>query len=176
MNTPAAASTRTPSEVAREVFHAIFSERDLSDPSRYWTDESVDHFLALGKSVRGKDALAGFFRELFAAFPDWTLEIEQTVDDGDRRVVVQWTASATFDGAPWQGVEPTGSKVTVRGVDVISLDRDGRVAQNTVYYDGLAFARQIGMLPREGSSADRAVLAAFNATTKAKTRLRNRRG
>lgn len=176
MNTPAAASTRTPSEVAREVFHAIFSERDLSDPSRYWTDESVDHFLALGKSVRGKDALAGFFRELFAAFPDWTLEIEQTVDDGDRRVVVQWTASATFDGAPWQGIEPTGSKVTVRGVDVISLDRDGRVAQNTVYYDGLAFARQIGMLPREGSSADRAVLAAFNATTKAKTRLRNRRG
>jgi hypothetical protein len=50
------------------------------------------------------------------------------------------------------------------------------VAQNTVYYDGLAFARQIGMLPREGSTADRAVLAAFNATTKAKTRLRNRRG
>jgi hypothetical protein len=47
MNTPAAASTRTPSEVAREMFHAIFSERDLSDPSRYWTDESVDHFLAL---------------------------------------------------------------------------------------------------------------------------------
>ena len=104
MNRPPATSPRTPSEVAREVFHAIFSERDLSDPSRYWNDESVDHFLALGRSVRGKDALAAFFREVFAAFPDWTLEIEQTIDDGDTRVVVQWTARATFDGAPWQGM------------------------------------------------------------------------
>jgi hypothetical protein len=86
----------------------LFSERDLSDPSRYWTDESVDHFIALGMSLRGEDALAGFVRELFVAFPDWALTIEQTVDDGDRRVVVQWTASATFDGGPWQGIERTG--------------------------------------------------------------------
>jgi Tn3 transposase DDE domain len=33
--------------------HPPFSERDLSDPSRYWTDESVDHFIALGMSLRG---------------------------------------------------------------------------------------------------------------------------
>ncbi len=176
MDTPAATPTRSPSEVARELFHAIFSKRDLSDASRYWTDESVDHFVALGKTVRGKDALTAFFGELFAAFPDWQLEIEQTVDDGDKRVVVQWTASATFDGAAWQGIEPTGSKVSVRGVDVISFDSAGKLAQNTVYYDAAAFARQIGMLPREGSAADRAVLAAFNAVTKAKTRLRASRG
>jgi hypothetical protein len=85
-------------------------------------------------------------------------------------------ARGTLDGAPWQDIEPTGRKVTVRGVDVISLDRDGKVDQNTVYYDGAGFARQIGMLPRKRSIAVRAVLAAFNATTKAKRRLRNRRG
>lgn len=102
-------TTRTPSETIREVFYAIFAERDLSDPSRYWTDEAVDHFLTLGKSVRGKDALAGFFRDLFAAFPDWSLAIEQTVDDGESRVVVRWTAEGTFNGAAWEGIEPTGS-------------------------------------------------------------------
>ena len=75
--------------VAREMFQALFGERDLSDPSRFWTDASVDDFLALGKSVRGKDALAAFFGGLFAAFPDWKLEIEQAFDDGDRRAVVQ---------------------------------------------------------------------------------------
>jgi steroid delta-isomerase-like uncharacterized protein len=175
MATPAAVSTRTPSEVAREIFHALFSERDLSDPSRYWTDQSVDHFVALGQSVHGKDALADFFRALFDAFPDWKLDIEQTIDDGDRRVVVQWTASATFSGAPWQGIEPTGSRVTVQGLDVISLDADEKIEQNTVYYDGASFARQIGMLPSEGSRADRAMLSAFNAATRAKVRLRGRR-
>jgi len=35
-------------------------------------------------------------------------------------------ARGTFDGAPWRGIEPTGRKVTVRGVDVISLDRTAR--------------------------------------------------
>jgi steroid delta-isomerase-like uncharacterized protein len=116
------------------------------------------------------------FQETFAAFPDWALDIEQTVDDGDSRVVVQWTARGTFNGARWQGLEATGSKVTIRGVDVISLDRDGRVDQNTVYYDAAAFARQIGMLPRDGSTADRAVLAAFNVATKLKGQVRSRRG
>ena len=175
MDTPDAISTRTPSEVAREMFQALFGERDLSDPSRFWTDASVDDFLALGKSVRGKDALAAFFGGLFAAFPDWKLEIEQAFDDGDRRAVVQWAASATFNGAPWQGISPTGSKVSIRGVDVICLDSEGKVDQNTVYYDAAAFARQIGMLPRQGSAADRVVTIAFNAATRARSRLSKRR-
>jgi hypothetical protein len=63
----------------------------------------------------------------------------------------------------------------VRGVDAIQLDPEGRIVENTVYYDGLTFARQIGMLPRQGSAADRAMLAAFNAATKARVWLRELR-
>jgi hypothetical protein len=40
---------------------------------------------------------------------------------------------------------------------VISLGRDGKVDQNTVYYDGAAFARQIGMLPRQGRPTARSL-------------------
>jgi steroid delta-isomerase-like uncharacterized protein len=160
------------SERAREMFHAIFDERDLSDPYRYWTDDSVDHFLAAGRSVRGAEALAQWFRDLFAAVPDWKLEIENTVDDGDRQVVVQWHARGTFDGSsPFLGVEPTGRPVELRGCDVIVVDDDGKVVTNTVYYDGAEFARQIGMLPARDSAADRAMLGAFNGTTKLKRRL-----
>lgn len=42
---------------------------------------------------------------------------------------------------------------------------DGLLVDNTVYYDGLSFARQIGMLPRAGSRGDRAMTTAFNAQT-----------
>ncbi len=41
----------------------------------------------------------------------------------------------------------------------------GRSKSNTIYIDGLAFARQIGLLPREGSVADRLFEASFNART-----------
>jgi steroid delta-isomerase-like uncharacterized protein len=172
---PTAATTTSQSlgERAREIFSAIFDDRDLSDPYRYWTDDSVDHFLAAGTSVRGAEALAQWFRDLFAAVPDWTVEVENTVDDGDRQVVVQWHATGTFNGdSPFIGIEPNGRQVDIRGVDVIRVDDDFKVVTNTVYYDGVEFARQIGMLPARDSAADRAMLAAFNGATRLKRRLR----
>ena len=70
------------------------------------------------------------------------------------------------------GIEPTGARIDLPGVDVMRLDADGRVVDNAVYYDGATFAREIGMLPRRDSAADRAMVHAFNATTKAKRRFR----
>src|SRR3954470_10166531 len=166
-------TTQSLSERAREIFRAIFDERDLSDPYRYWTDESVDHFLAAGRSVTGAQELAQWFRDLFAAVPDWDLTVENTVDDGDRQVVVQWHATGTFNGdSPFIGIEPNGRRIDIRGVDVIRVDDDFKVVTNTVYYDAAEFARQIGMLPPRDSTADRAILSAFNGATKLKKRLR----
>ena len=167
----ASTDTRTLSERTREIFSAIFDDRDLSDPYRYWTDDSVDYFLAAGREVRGAQALAQWFRDLFAAVPDWKLSVENTVDDGVDQVVVQWHATGTFTGAPFLDIEPTGRRIEVRGCDVIRVDADDKVITNTVYYDGAEFARQIGMLPARDSTADRAMLTAFNGATKLKKRL-----
>lgn len=158
-------------ERIREVFRRLFEDRDLSDPYVYWSDDSVDHFLVAGETVRGATALADWFRGLFAAVPDWTLDVEEVVADGAGRVVVQWHGRGTFDGAPFLGLEPTGRRVDIRGCDVIHLAADGRIATNTVYYDGAAFARQVGMLPAAGSRTDRAVLSAFNLLTRVRRKL-----
>ena len=58
-------------------------------------------------------------------------------------------------------------------MDLIDVE-DGRVAGDNIYYDQLTFARQIGMLPRKGSLADRLMTAGFNVTTKARAALRER--
>jgi len=60
--------------------------------------------------------------------------------------------------------------VAISGCDVMEIT-DGVLHRNTIYYDGASFARQIGLLPPEGSAADRTMLRAFNL----KTRLRRRR-
>jgi steroid delta-isomerase-like uncharacterized protein len=165
---------RSPSELARETFQTLFVERDLSDPYRFWTDDSVDHFMAAGESVRGAKALAEWFRELLDAVPDWRMEIENTFDDGERQAVVQWRGTGTFTGAPFLGIEPTGKPLAIQGVDIFRFDEDGKVETNTVYYDGAEFARQIGMLPPRDSALDRGMLAAFNAGTRLRQRLKNR--
>jgi hypothetical protein len=84
---------------------------------------------------------------------------------------VQWTGTGTFSGAQWQGIEPTGDRVELRGCDVIRLDEDGHVEENTVYYDGAEFLRQIGMLPKRDSGAERAMIAASNAARRLRRRI-----
>jgi steroid delta-isomerase-like uncharacterized protein len=154
------------------MFHTIFDERDLSRPYRFWTDHSVDYFLAAGQTVRGAEALAQWFRELLAAVPDLRMEIENVLDDGDRQAVMQWRAAGTLTGAPFLGIEPNGRHIELRGVDAFRFDADGKVEQTTVYYDGAEFSRQVGMLPPRDSAVDRAMLAAFNARTRLRRRMR----
>jgi hypothetical protein len=114
-------------------------------------------------------ALATWRSSLTTSSRHWKLEIEHVV--ADRHAVVQWTATGTFSGAQWQGIEPTGDRVALRGIDAIRLDEDGRVEENTVYYDGAEFLRQIGMLPKRDSAAERAMIAASNAARRLRRRL-----
>ena len=170
MSTSTAA--RTPGDIARETFRVLFEERDLSQPYRFWTDDSVNHFVAAGQSVRGAQALTQWFRELLDAVPDFHMEIENVVDDGEHQAVVEWRASGTFTGGAFLGIEPTGKPIELQGVDVFRFDVNGKVATNTVYYDGAEFARQVGMLPPRDSAMDRGMLTAFNAATRLRQRLK----
>jgi hypothetical protein len=72
------------------------------------------------------------------------------------------------------GIEPNGRRIEFRAIDVFRFDEYGKVATNTIYSDGAEFARQIGMLPPRDSALDRGMLAAFNAGTRLKQRLKGR--
>jgi steroid delta-isomerase-like uncharacterized protein len=166
--TTAAAATE---ERARAIFRRLFDERDLSDPRWYWADDVVVRFHALDLSVRGPDGMVAFFTELFAAVPDWGIVIEEVLGH-EGAATVRWRGTGTHTAAPWRGIEPTGRRVDLPGCDVMRFDADGRVTENVVYYDGATFARQIGMLPRLNSAADRATLAAFNAAARVRRRVK----
>ncbi len=158
--------TQTPAEVARAIFDAV-GKKHLDDAMAYLAEEAVDDFVAIGR-FEGKAAIRRFFDELLAAFPNFDITVERVVGD-DSSAVVQWHAAGDFTGGTFQGVEPTGKRVEIRGVDVMEIT-DGTVRHNTIYYDGAAFARQVGMLPASGTTMDRAVLGAFNATTRLRKR------
>jgi steroid delta-isomerase-like uncharacterized protein len=162
---------RSPGQLARHLFELIFDRRDLDALRPFWTESSVNRFLALGVDARGPDQIATFFRELLAAFPDLQMTIENVVED-DPYAVVQWSLGGTFDGASFQGIEPTGGRVAFRGCDVFRFADDGKLDVNTIYFDGAEFARQIGMLPPRGSAADRALTGGFNIRMRLRRRLR----
>ena len=157
-----ASQTRAPEDVARGVFEAM-SSHNLDVISQLVPPDGVDDYVALGE-FRGPDAIRGFWAEMFAAFPDFSVTIDRIIS-GDSTAVVQYHVSGTFTGGAFQGIHPTGRRVELRGVDVMDIS-DGKVRRNTIYFDGAALARQIGMLPQQDSPGDRAFLAAFNARTR----------
>jgi steroid delta-isomerase-like uncharacterized protein len=162
----------TPAEVARTIFDGV-AKRELDVAMEHVAEDTVDDFIALGE-VRGRAAIRRFFDEMFTAFPDFEISVERIVAD-DEGAAVQWRAHGTFSGGPFQGIEPTGRRVDIRGLDLMEI-AGGLVRHNTIYYDGASFARQIGLLPRADSAADKAMISAFNAATRARRRIRERRG
>ena len=82
-------------------------------------------------------------------------------------MLVQWRASGDFTGGPLMGVEPTGRRIELRGLDWLEVEGD-KVVRNTAFADGAALARDMGLLPPQGSAAEKAMFGAFNAFTKAR--------
>ena len=159
------ATTTDLDEIARKGFAAL-ARRDLSRPELIWADTAVEHWVPVGHAT-GHDAIVAFFREIFAALPDFTIEVERTVARAPF-VAVQWHATGTFTGGKFQGIRATGAKIDFRGCEMMEI-RDGLIVDNTIYWDGAGFARQVGLLPPQGSLPDRALLHSFNAVTWVRT-------
>lgn len=165
--------TTRASQLMRGAFEAI-AAHDLDRLATVWDDRTTDDFVALGTVVTGQSALRAFFAEFFAAFPDLEMTVEDIHDVDENTAVGQWRMAGNFTGGPFQGIEPTGRHVDVRGIDVMRFE-NGKLRHTDVYYDGLSFARQIGLLPAAESRADRAMVTGFNALTRARDKLRERR-
>jgi steroid delta-isomerase-like uncharacterized protein len=61
------------------------------------------------------------------AFPDVSLEIHEMLAEDDL-VAFRFTMSGTHNG-PFQGVEPTGAKISIPGLDLVRL-RDGLLIEH----------------------------------------------
>ncbi|HEX3911623.1 MAG TPA: MBL fold metallo-hydrolase [Solirubrobacteraceae bacterium] len=154
--------------IARRYFEAI-DARDLDTAVGLWADGGRDN-------VRGQvDVLApegvrAFLGELLQAVPDLSFEVVSTTTQ-DERCAVQWRLNGTFAG-PGQlnGIEPTGDRVVIEGVDLLTV-RDELIQANDAYPDSIALPRQIGMMPAQGSGAEGRLAGAFNAKTRLGSRL-----
>lgn len=158
--------THSPVDTAREMFETVLNQRDAEALRVYWADDLVEE-LPTG-TYRGPDEMARYFAEAFAALPDFHIEAEQIAGDGET-VFVKWRMTGTFSGTPWQGIEPTGDRIELNGIDCFTF-REGKIAHNAAVFDQVSFGRQIGMLPAKDSLGERGMRAALNARTMLKHR------
>jgi predicted ester cyclase len=158
---PALATDATNAEMIRWAFDVI-NTHDVSPLRAYQTPSTVERFP--DEECHGPDAIKAYFDRLFRAVPDLHMEPIKLVEDGDT-VFVRWHLTGTHTGPGFAGLEPTGKRIELDGIDHFTLS-DGKVVSNFVVFDQMDVGRALGMLPPDGSPADRAMKAAFNAKTK----------
>jgi hydroxyacylglutathione hydrolase len=149
--------------IARRYFAAI-DARDLDTAVALWAEGGRDN-------VRGRvDVLAPegvrtFIGELIEAVPDLSMEVVSTTAEGER-CGVHWRLRGTFAGpSSFGGVAPNASKLDIEGFDLMTV-RGGLIQGNDAFTDSMTFARQVGMMPAQGSAAELRMTGAFNARTR----------
>ena len=157
--------------IARAYFEAI-GARDTEAMMSFWEPGGIGDIHGLVE-LSAPDTYAAWFANLFAAVPDWRMEILDLVAEGEK-AAVRWRATGNFDGtARFEGMLPTGAKIDITGFDLLTI-RDGKIQRNEAYMNGSEMAQQLGALPPSGSLPERAMIGALNLKTRLTRALRRR--
>ena len=148
----------TNTELAQQVLDAI-NAHDADALRELWADGVEERFP--DKTCHGKEELSAYFKGLWAAMPDFNLQLVSAVEDGES-VFARWTLTGTHTGGQFNGIDTTGKSISMVGMDQFTF-RDGKMVSNFVVFDQMEVGRQLGLLPPDGS-ARRSSISAVSAT------------
>jgi steroid delta-isomerase-like uncharacterized protein len=155
-------------QIARRYFEAL-NAHDLDAAVACWTPGGVDRFVGQQELI-APDGVREYFRSLFDAFPDMSLEVLD-VTTSKTRAAVRWRGRGTFAGpGTFQGFTPNGARIDIEGCDVLRVE-DDKICHNDAYVDSGDLARQLGVLPPAGSRSEMRLTKLANLRTKVRSRL-----
>jgi steroid delta-isomerase-like uncharacterized protein len=169
---PKRQTARQVEKTLRDYFAAA-GRRNLDEMFAFYDPDVILDLVPIGVK-RGAREYRAFFEEVFGALPDAEFTIVRVTATSSVGVV-EWRVAGTFNGTrSFLGIEPNGRHIELRGCDCFEV-KDGKILKNTAFYDGMEFARQAGMMPLQDSGAERAMKQAFNAVTKVRKAVQERR-
>lgn len=151
------------------AFFEAFAPRDVDALMQLVSADIVEAVQGVGVMTGAAEGRA-FLTGLFASFPDLASEVVRVTAAG-RVVAVERVGRGTFTGRPWRGLPASGKPFESRGAAFFEVD-GGRASRITVYSDTARFARDIGVLPPEGSMGERFALAMFRIRVRARRMVR----
>ncbi|MGO9954580.1 MAG: nuclear transport factor 2 family protein [Solirubrobacteraceae bacterium] len=150
-------------DIAGRYFDALLAH-DLDAAVACWRPGGVDRIVGAHELI-APQGIREYFSEIFAAFPDFRIEVLE-LTTGQGRTAVRWRAHGTFAGpGRFQGFTPNDARIEIEGCDVVSVD-DGLIVRNEAYLDSGDIARQLGLLPGAGSPAEARLTRLANARTR----------
>ena len=100
-------------------------------------------------TLEGRAAIHEWWSRDKAAWPDRAITLDVLVEQGDT-LADEWTVVGTHTGPLTMpdGTElpPTGKRIELKGMELVQL-RDGKIVVHRMYWDNMAVAGQLGVLP-----------------------------
>lgn len=153
----------TPDELAdigRAYIEAL-AEKDWDTAASLWEPGAVDNLVGIAELCAPGEVIE-YFQGFAAAVPDLDAQII-SVTAQDDRAVVHWRMRGTFNGTgAVLDLAPNGRAFDMLGTDVLVI-RNGRIASNTAITNGLEFARQLAIMPPQGSTVERVLFGLLNS-------------
>ena len=132
---------------AYERLVKLYNAGDLEGLVNSYTEDAV--LVTPEGTAQGRAAIRERWASDKASFPDRTLTIELITERGDT-VASEFTWIATNTGPLVQpdGTElpPTGRRIHAKGIELVQV-RDGKIAMHRGYWDTMALAVQLGLVP-----------------------------
>jgi predicted ester cyclase len=116
-------------QVVRRLVDHVINEWRIEELDELFTSDAASGALRDFESFRG-------------AFPDWKMELEELVAEGDT-VVARFKCHGTHQGI-WRGDEPTGKSMSVDEVFFFHFD-GGRIREMWALEDTWTRMRQLGL-------------------------------
>jgi len=157
----------TANAVAKQYFAAV-TARDVDGMLACWAPGGRENIRGQ-LDGRAPEDVRAFFENLFSAVPDFELHVE-SITAGKERAAVRWTARGTFVDGEVGGFAAHGGPIFLEGIDELTV-RDGLIVENNAFPDNMAFARQIGALPPEGSKTEARMARAVNTKNRLARRI-----
>lgn len=140
-------------------YHDAWASREPGRVAELCTEDVVWSDPGLKQPQHGRDGVREFVIETVRMAPDFAVE---TLDGPflsptEPRILIPYRMSGTMTG-PWKfrDLAPTGRRFSVEGIDSWRM-RDGLIARYDTYWDTAGMMTQLGVLPEDGSGAERAM-------------------
>jgi steroid delta-isomerase-like uncharacterized protein len=127
----------------------VYNAGDLDGVMELYADDAVQ--LMPDGTFEGRSAIRDRLAKELDAFSDLAHRVVSYVEEGDA-FADEWVFVGTHTGPlvlP-DGTElpPTGKRVEMPGMELVKM-RDGKIVLDNLYYDNLAVASQLGLLPQD---------------------------
>ncbi len=129
-------------QVVRNAIAEFWNAHDLRMGDKYHAEGFINQDPSQPESKTLAD-LQEFARQVFSAFPDLQVAIEDMIAEGDK-VAVLWMVRGTHQGE-YKGLAPTGRTIALPGASIHRI-RDGQIAETQWRYDSAILLQQLSQV------------------------------